>query len=1073
MPGDTVNVVTPEGKTIAISREDLPGALRQGYHVEQPHEEAARSTAAGRRSSASWLGATVGGALRGASLGLSDAGLVAVGGDNARDALNVDREVYPATALVSEVGGALLTAVPSGGGTVEGLAAREAATGAKILAGAGERSALSTAARWTPSGLAARANTAISGLGAERGLAAELAAKGAGGAAEGALATGGQYLSQTALEDKPRSAQGFLASLGPGALFGGAAGTTFGVAERGLVAAKRLWPAAEVTKDAAQSAERRAVAELDGALRDGDQLEAAGRAKLRANREALEAADPALAQHVAAVRAEKLAAAQAKRGILEEKRGLYAAQREAAEAKAAALKSGETPPKGSRRGKGKAAPEVAAPDAATAAIEDLAARARIDAAPKAPAPGSLEEQLAATAKRLEGGESIGAINAETIAANPPKPRRGRARATVDDEIDDVVADLDPDTARVRGLVDDYAEAKAQAQAVLAPARLEPGDVQRWIDVTRGRADDLASVQVAKGLLRRDDNVVTTLHGGRDILGAKLGRPAGRAASAADRGVSRRAAAPYTVDEIVAKAENNPMFVDLGDIQHGSPVRTGARNDLAKRILSGKTDPANLAIDELVPREVTDRATGEITQSMGVVQRPAAPREILEAVRRAQAYDVAGGRLTQDSADEILAALRSKLDIADDFAVTVPAIANLERTEAALVKELGPDVVPTGSAQRAADYAEAEARTAETRALADAQHAEAVGEAAKGPIAEQTAAAGKPGMVGRALDAASALEVLSALNIPGLPSAEDIPVVGKLVGLYLKGRAAVRVWKRLGGKIPGSVESSIAERSAATRNRIRAVVHTMLDASAKGAGGARRIAPRPAIILGHALFRGDGDDRREPPNATIAQKWTARAEELQRASEPGAIAAALRARVRTTDPALAQALVDATTRQLAYLDRVMPRPPAGMSLGTKADPWRPPDAAVEKFARIVEAVTDPAAVLERAPHGDVSIEQVTAIREVYPDLYAEAQIELLDAITQRNDVPYARRVQLGILFDVPLDASQAPAFRAAMQATLARVAAPPPPPEPPPSAPSPSIAHPINLSPSLTLQENRA
>src|SRR5262245_52373354 len=118
MPPDDeqINIVTPEGKAIRIPASSLPSALRQGSHVQRPDEEAASAVAAGRRSSAGWLNSAVAGALRGASLGLSDVGLVAIGGENARDTLNVNREVYPTTSTVSEIAGALATAVPSGGG---------------------------------------------------------------------------------------------------------------------------------------------------------------------------------------------------------------------------------------------------------------------------------------------------------------------------------------------------------------------------------------------------------------------------------------------------------------------------------------------------------------------------------------------------------------------------------------------------------------------------------------------------------------------------------------------------------------------------------------------------------------------------------------------------------------------------------------------------------------------------------------------------------------------------------------------------------------------------------------------
>jgi hypothetical protein len=85
-------------------------------------------------------------------------------------------------------------------------------------------------------------------------------------------------------------------------------------------------------------------------------------------------------------------------------------------------------------------------------------------------------------------------------------------------------------------------------------------------------------------------------------------------------------------------------------------------------------------------------------------------------------------------------------------------------------------------------------------------------------------------------------------------------------------------------------------------------------------------------------------------------------------------------------------------------------------------YRPAKVQLEEWARYKAAVDDPAAVLENVAAGRaVTPEAAETLRTVYPQLYAEAQRTLLEhAQTLDRTLPYARRVTLSILFQVPVD-----------------------------------------------------
>lgn len=96
-----------------------------------------------------------------------------------------------------------------------------------------------------------------------------------------------------------------------------------------------------------------------------------------------------------------------------------------------------------------------------------------------------------------------------------------------------------------------------------------------------------------------------------------------------------------------------------------------------------------------------------------------------------------------------------------------------------------------------------------------------------------------------------------------------------------------------------------------------------------------------------------------------------------------------------------------------------------------------DSEEYRFNRVFDAVHDPTTVLESMAKGRVSHDQVEAVKAVYPKLFAEMQTKVVEHLhSMKAPLAYDKRVQLGILLDVPTDATLDPDFIKTMQANFA-------------------------------------
>jgi len=138
----------------------------------------------------------------------------------------------------------------------------------------------------------------------------------------------------------------------------------------------------------------------------------------------------------------------------------------------------------------------------------------------------------------------------------------------------------------------------------------------------------------------------------------------------------------------------------------------------------------------------------------------------------------------------------------------------------------------------------------------------------------------------------------------------------------------------------------------------------------------------------------------------------------------------------TSPATVAAASAVAVSGVNYLASKLPqmkRDPYGLQ--PHLEQPRVSDSERASFMRAVEAVQNPTMVLTAAKKGTLTREHVEAVKAVYPKLYEEMRSQVFTSLVEsKTQLSYARRVQLGILLDIPTDKTLSPEFIAAIQAT---------------------------------------
>jgi len=141
------------------------------------------------------------------------------------------------------------------------------------------------------------------------------------------------------------------------------------------------------------------------------------------------------------------------------------------------------------------------------------------------------------------------------------------------------------------------------------------------------------------------------------------------------------------------------------------------------------------------------------------------------------------------------------------------------------------------------------------------------------------------------------------------------------------------------------------------------------------------------------------------------------------------------------PELAGAIGRQQLNVVGYLTDRMPRNPRPYMLGDKS--WTPSPSEMKTFRDLVLVATNPDALLPLITVGTATRAQVDAVKTLWPKTWQETRQQVIDAVTSaaadERPVPYQARLRLGQVLQVPMDASQYPAFVQWMQKPSAALA----------------------------------
>lgn len=232
-------------------------------------------------------------------------------------------------------------------------------------------------------------------------------------------------------------------------------------------------------------------------------------------------------------------------------------------------------------------------------------------------------------------------------------------------------------------------------------------------------------------------------------------------------------------------------------------------------------------------------------------------------------------------------------------------------------------------------------------------------------------------------------------------------------------------KRLTNKSQVSVDSTLG--------KLMAGIRTKATSAARALGRPAPFRPSRAASL-IATDRGSREKRRQEAEAVrkvaayaVARPGTVAEYFLKNAGLAGEHA-----------PRLVEGLAQHAEDAVAFLHS---KAPVAYNAPFASGPGvvNPVDQA--KWERYVEGVLHPITTLEMAAASRLSVEHVEALRTVYPHTYQQIRSALLEemarAEAEGRRIPLKRRLQLGLLLDVPTDFSLTDKGYAALQLVHAR------------------------------------
>ena len=202
--------------------------------------------------------------------------------------------------------------------------------------------------------------------------------------------------------------------------------------------------------------------------------------------------------------------------------------------------------------------------------------------------------------------------------------------------------------------------------------------------------------------------------------------------------------------------------------------------------------------------------------------------------------------------------------------------------------------------------------------------------------------------------------------------------------------------------------------------------TAVDQAVKaGAAKAVGVGARAGAVA--ALPKGEKKERKELSFEKVSERV------LDAASNPMIVQNRVQMAMggwAAAAPMLYASTLTAAERAQAFLLSVLPRPQIDRySLTPQLEKADVPDSQKYDFMQYVAAIDDPFMVLRDVHEGTVTDQQITAVREVYPALYAQMQTEVRrQMLYLSKPMDYDREINVGRLLEVRTNEVLDPQFQ---------------------------------------------
>jgi hypothetical protein len=290
-----------------------------------------------------------------------------------------------------------------------------------------------------------------------------------------------------------------------------------------------------------------------------------------------------------------------------------------------------------------------------------------------------------------------------------------------------------------------------------------------------------------------------------------------------------------------------------------------------------------------------------------------------------------------------------------------------------------------------------------------------------------------GLLSTLADAGAVLEAVQAVGVATPLDPDKIPLVGPILGAYLKFRALGMAGRKLGFRVPWTRGNAVRARGQAVRSRMLKAVDGVLAVGQKALKAGAVVAGSQSWRMKDVLDRGlDGAEVERRRRRTLrteaelvkehARVWRERAAnpEIVRAQVLRQLTVDLDGdgRPDPLDPDLVERTVEVAQRKAEYLAKHTPvEPPPNLLYPSR---WEPSFGEQVRFTRRLRAVNDPETVYQDIRDGTLTPEAAEAFREVYPALYDDTRNALLARAAQGGLVlPPSHVASLSILFKVAL------------------------------------------------------